>query len=76
MLVPAIFMSVIATRKKAVEAAGAGEDSEKSKGDKYLGNFAQVLYIRYPITFRKKFIPVLVLFDSGSEVNAIYPTFA
>ena len=44
-------MSVIATRKKAVEAAEAGEDSEKNKGDKYLGNFAQVLYIQYLITF-------------------------
>ena len=37
-------------------------------------NLAQILCIRYLINFRKK--SVLVLFDSSSEVNAIYPNFA
>ena len=37
-------------------------------------NLIQVPCIRYPITFRKK--SVSALFDSGSEINAIHPTFA
>ena len=65
------------TREKAVEViktAGAGKDSEGSK-DEYPKSLAQVPYIRYPITFQKKFVPMSALFDSGSEVNAIYPIF-
>ena len=37
-------------------------------------NFAQVPCIRYPINFGKKSMPAL--FDSGSEVNAVYSDFA
>ena len=59
---------------KAIKAAGTGKDGEKSRNE-YLENLAQVPYVWYPITFRKKFVPVLVLFDSSSEVNAIHPTF-
>ena len=64
---------------KAVEAtevvgtAEIGEDGNESK-DK-CPNLARVLCIRYPITFRKNFVPVLALIDLGSEVNAIHPTF-
>ena len=72
------FMSVIGIREEAVETtetARASKNGKKSKGE-YLENFAQVLCIRYPITFWKKFVSMLVLFDLDSEVNAIYPTFA
>ena len=31
--------------------------------------------MQYSIIFQKKFVPILVLFDLGNEVNAIYPTF-
>ena len=71
--------SVIVTRKemiKAIEAdetAEIDEENKESKGE--YSNLAQVLCIRYPITFRKKSVSVLVLLDSGSKVNAIYPTF-
>ena len=34
----------------------------------------QVLYICYLINFREK--SVLALFDLGSKLNAVYPTFA
>ena len=36
-------------------------------------SLTQVLYIRYPINFGEK--SVLVLLDSGSEINAVYPAF-
>ena len=39
-----------------------------------LMDLEQVLCIRYPTTFQEK--SVLALLDSGSEVNAIHPTFA
>ena len=72
---------VIETKEKMVEAAKtvetarAGKGGEKSKIE-YPENLAQVPCIRYPITFQKKFVPVLLFFDSGSEVNAIHPTCA
>ena len=59
---------------KAVETTGAGKDDEKSKGE-YPEDFARVLCIWYPINFWKKSVPVSVLIDSGSKVNAIYLTF-
>lgn len=66
----------IGTRKKAVETAEiAGKDGEKSKSD-HPENLVSVSCIRYPITFRKKSMPMLVLFDSRSEINAIHPIFA
>ena len=64
----------VAETAEAGETTGAGKNGEESK-DEYL-NLAQVPYIRYPITFQKQFIPILVLFNLGSEVNAIYPIFA
>ena len=60
---------------KVVKTTGAGKDSKESKGE-YPKNLVQVLYIWYPITFWKKSVPVLTLFDSGNKVNAINPTFA
>ena len=60
---------------KAIETAGADKNGEKSEGE-YLENLAQIPYIKYPITFWMKSVPILALLDSGSEVNAIYPTFA
>lgn len=47
-------MLVTAIKEKAVETAetvGAGEEGKKSEGSEYLRNLAQVLYIRYSITF-------------------------
>ena len=66
---------VIGTRKKVAEAAWASKDSEKSKSE-YRENLTQILCTRYPITFWKKFVPVLVLLDSSSKVNTIHLTFA
>ena len=75
-------MPVPATRKeavetaeiaKAIETAGASEDGKEGKGDKDPRNLIRISYIRYPITFWRKF--VLTLFDSDSEVNTIYLTF-
>ena len=60
---------------KAVKTARTGKDGEESK-DKYLENLVRVPCIRYPITFRKKSVLMLVLFDLSSEFNAIYLTFA
>ena len=37
-------------------------------------NYARVPYIRYPINFKKK--SVMALFDLGSKINVIFPTFA
>ena len=35
-----------------------------------------VLYIYYPVQFKRDTTRIQALIDSGSEVNAIYPTFA
>ena len=61
---------------KTVETIGAGENGEDDKGGKYLRNLARVPYNWYSITFWRKSVPVLALFNSSSEVNAIHPTFA
>ena len=47
---------------------------EKGIGENLGANLARVPCIRYLINFGKK--SVLALLDSGSEVNAVYPTFA
>ena len=82
-LVLATSTPVIKTREEAVEivqiveavkTVWKGKNSKKNKG-KYLENLAQVPCILYPITFWKKSIPMSMLFDLDSEVNAIYPTF-
>ena len=57
-----------------METAGEGRDGEESEGE--YPNLAQVLYIRYFITFRKKSMLVLALLDSGNKVNTIYSIFA
>lgn len=81
MLVLATFMPVTLARVEAVETAGttgavgtagAGKDGEDGKYPET--NLTQILYIRYPIIFRKK--SVLALLDLGNEINAIHPTFA
>ena len=64
----------IAKIAEAIETAGTNKDGKKSKGE-YLKNFVQLPCIQYPITFRKKFMLVLVLLDSSSKINAIHPTF-
>lgn len=72
MLVLVIFTPVTGTREKTV---GAGKNNKKSDGE-YPENLAQVPCIWYLITFQKKFVPISTLFDLGSEINAIHPTFA
>lgn len=71
-------MPVTITREKAFETAetiGDVEVDENGEGGECLAiNLIQVLYIWYLITFWKKF--VLILFNSGSKLNAIFPTFA
>ena len=74
MLVSATSTPVTGTRAEAVETAEVGENGDESEGE--CPNLACVPCIRYPITFRKKSVPVSALLDSGSEVNAIHPTFA
>ena len=59
---------------EAIETAEVGKDDKESKGE--YPNLAQVPCIWYPITFRKKSMFMSTLFNSGSEVNAIHPTFA
>ena len=59
---------------KAIETVKVTKDSKKSEGE--YPNLARVLCIRYPITFRKKSVPMSALFDSRSEVNTIYLTLA
>ena len=59
---------------EAIETTEVGKDGKESKGE--YPNLARVPCIRYSITYRKKFVTVSVLLDSGSEVNAIHPTFA
>lgn len=76
MLISATSTPVIANREEIVEMAKTAEDSKKSESDEYLANLAKVIYIRYPIIFLKKFLSISALFDSGSQVNAIHPTFA
>ena len=66
---------VTGNREEIGEALGAGKNDEESK-DGYPENLAQVLYIRYPITFWKKSVPMSALFDSSSEINTIHPSFA
>ena len=71
-------MLVTIARKKAIENTEngknlgitfrAGENNENPRS-----NLARVLYIWYPIAFRKK--SILACFDSSSEVNTIYPNF-
>ena len=58
---------------KAIETARIGKNGGKSKSQ-YLKNLARVPCIRYHINFGKQ--SVSTLFDSGSEINAIYPAFA
>ena len=68
---------VTETRKEAVETAettGEGRDGKESKSE--YPNLARVPYIWYPITFWKKSMPMLALFDSDNKVNTIYSTFA
>ena len=68
---------VTETREETVEimeTVREGKDGEESKGE--YPNLAQVLCIRYPITFQKKSVLVLAFLDSGSDVNAIHPTSA
>ena len=72
MSVSATFMPVILARK---EALGNVETNKTGDKNENLGiNFARVSYIQYPIIFQKQFI--LALFNSWSEVNTIYLTFA
>ena len=59
---------------ETVESTEVGKGGAESKGE--YPSLAQVPYIWYPITFRKKSVSMLALLDSGSEVNAIYPTLA
>ena len=75
MLVLTTFTPVTATRKEVIETAETSEDGKNGEGDEYPENLVQIPCIWYPITFWKKSIPVFVLLDSGSKVNAIYPTF-
>lgn len=75
---------MIGTRKEAVktsetvetvEIIETGKDSKESESGEYPENLIQFSCIWYSIIFQKKFVPMLVLFDSGSEGNTIYPTF-
>ena len=59
---------------EAVGTAKVGKNGDENESE--YPNLAQVPYIRYTITFRKKSVLMLALLDSGSEVNAIQPTFA
>ena len=63
---------MIETGEEVVEAAKVGEDGAESKGE--YPNLAWILCIRYSITFRRKSVSVLALFDLGSEVNTIHLT--
>ena len=65
MTISAISILVTVAREEAVE------DDENLRS-----NFVLVLCIQYLITFRKKFVPILALFDLSSEFNAIHLTFA
>lgn len=70
-------MSVIVARKKAVETIETVETirDKDNEGVEYPEiSFIQILCIWYPITFQKE--SILVLFNFGNKVNAIYPIFA
>ena len=71
---------VTGTKAETVETAEAiGTTKVREDGDKSeceYPNLARVPCIRYPITFRKKSIPVSALVNSSNEVNAIHLTFA
>ena len=68
-------MAVKAIRiAEATKTAKVGKDGKETKG-KY-PNLVQIPYIRYPITFQKKFVSVLTLLNSSSKVNTIQPTLA
>ena len=76
-LVSVLVTSTLVTRirEKAVETAEAdGKDGEQSEGE-YSENLVHIPCIWNPVICRKKSMPVLALFDLGSEVNAIHPTF-
>ena len=66
----------IAETAEAIEIAGVSKNSKKSKDSNYPGNSTLVLYIQYPIVFRKKSMPVTTLLNLSNEINAIHPTFA
>ena len=66
-------MLVTVARKKAV-GENPGIAVEEAVDENPGSNLARVFYIRYHINFRKK--SMLALFDSDSEVNTIYLTFA
>ena len=59
---------------KAVKTTGAAKNGKESEG-KYPKNLARIPCIQYSITFRKKFVPMTALLDSGSKVNAIHSIF-
>ena len=70
-------MPVTETRGETVETAeSAGEDRDGKESKREYLNLAQIPYIRYPITFWKKSVPVLALLDLCSNINAIHLTFA
>lgn len=85
-LVSATLTPVTRTKEEAVEANRTIEaprtieiaetSKNKTKNKQYSESLLQVLCIRYPITFQKKFVSVLAFFDLVSKINAIYPTFA
>ena len=63
-LVLVTFTPVTETRGEAVkiaETAKEGRNSEESEGE--YPNLARVLYIQCPITFHKKSVLILALFD-------------
>ena len=79
--VAATSILVIVTRKEAFEtfentqtskSTRAGKDGEG--GEYPRTNLVQVPCIRYPITFERK--SVLVLLNLNNEINTIHPTFA
>ena len=62
---------------EAVEIAGADKNGEESKDSENLrSNLVLVPCIRYPVTFRKKAMPVWMFFDLSSKCNAIHLTYA
>ena len=59
---------------EAVKSTEVSKDGAQNKGE--YPNLARVPCIQYPITFWKKSVSMLALFDLGSEVNAIHPALA
>lgn len=75
MLVLVISTPVIVISRKMFESTETAKVSKDDKDSEYPGtNLIRVSYIQYPITFWKK--SVSVLFNFGSKVNIIHPTFA